>query len=83
MKWIKDGLSLDETRISALIIAFFVTLGFALYQVVRIGDVSDNLLMLLAYELAAFTGIKVAEQFSPAQKEITYSNSSNDPPKLP
>ncbi|MEK5036283.1 hypothetical protein MKY96_33060 [Paenibacillus sp. FSL R7-0302] len=64
MKWIKDGLSFDETRISALIIAFFITLGFSLYQVVVVGDISDNLLMLLGYELGAFAGVKVAESLT-------------------
>lgn len=69
MKWIKDGLSIDETRISALIVAFFITLVFAMCQVYRVGDIPDNLLMLLAYELGAFTGIKIFEGV--ATKKVT------------
>lgn len=78
MKWIKDGLSMDETKISALIIAFFITLVVALYQAINVGDISDNMLMLLAYELGAFTGIKVAEMATKKKAVVTYDNTSTD-----
>jgi hypothetical protein len=71
MSWIKDGLSIDETRISALIVAFYLTLFFGFFQVYMIGDISGNVLMLLAYELAAFTGIKVAENFASKNNDIS------------
>lgn len=77
MKWIKDGLSMDETKISALILAFFITLVVALYQAVNVGDISDNMLMLLAYELGAFTGIKVAETFTTKKTVVTYDDTSS------
>jgi hypothetical protein len=82
MKWLKDGLSIDETKVSALIVAFFITLAFGLYQVGNAGDISANLLMLLAYELAAFTGIKVAENFtqSPNLKPTAVDTKKNDMP---
>ena len=83
LKWIKDGLSLDETKVSALIIAFFITLIVALYQAVSVGDISDNVLMLLAYELGAFMGIKISEHFSPRKGKysafsIDNTNSSSN-----
>lgn len=87
MKWIKDGLSMDETKISAIIIAFFITLAVALHQVTVVGDISDNLLMLLMYELGAFTGIKVAETFTTVGKkkmpvvEFDYSNTQESDTK--
>lgn len=72
MKYIKDGLSMDETRISALIVAFLITLGFALWQVVTVGEISENLLTLLSYEIMAITGINVADKFS-RNKNSQYS----------
>ncbi|WP_261378540.1 hypothetical protein [Paenibacillus agilis] len=78
MKWLKDGLSFDETRVSAIIIAFFVTLGVALYQSIVVGDISNNMLMLLAYELGAFTGIKVVEKITTYKRE-----GEDDDPNVP
>lgn len=85
MKWIKDGLSLDETKVSALIIGFFCTLSMALYQAWQIGDISDNMLMLLAYELGAFTGIKCVESFAfaPGKKKLKSSFSETETENLP
>lgn len=78
MKWVKDGLSFDETRVSAIIVAFFITLGVALYQAIAVGDISGNLLMLLTYELGAFTGIKVVEQITTYKRE-----DEDDDPNVP
>ncbi|WP_187698780.1 hypothetical protein [Paenibacillus alvei] len=85
MKWIKDGLSLDETKVSALIIGFFCTLSMALYQAWHIGDISDNMLMLLAYELGAFAGIKCVESFAfaPGKKKSKSSFSETETENLP
>lgn len=78
MKWLKDGLSFDETRVSAIIVAFFITLGVALYQAIVVGDISGNMLMLLTYELGAFTGIKVVEQITTYKRE-----GEDDDPNVP
>lgn len=68
---------MDETKISALIIAFFITLVVALYQAINVGDISDNMLMLLAYELGAFTGIKVAEMATKKKRLVTYDDTTS------
>ncbi|OME54144.1 hypothetical protein BSK59_16325 [Paenibacillus odorifer] len=81
MKWVKDGLSFDETKVSAIIIAFFITLVVSLYQALSAGDISNNLLMLLAYELGAFTGIKVAETITDYKREG--EDDDQDVPRLP
>lgn len=85
MKFLKDGLSIDETRISILVLAFAFTLGFALYQVITIGDFSDNLLVLLGYEIMAVTGVNVADSIMMNKKnkatntviENNYSDSND------
>lgn len=93
MKWIRDGLSFDETRVSAIIIAFFITLVVALYQAVAMGDISGNVLMLLTYELGAFTGMKVVETIVEYKREgedddpdvpsLDDIQKKDDAPKLP
>lgn len=62
MNFFKDGLSIDETRISVLVLAFLATLAFAFFQLWKVGDISDNLLTLLGYEIIAVTGVNVADK---------------------
>ncbi|ALA47874.1 hypothetical protein SUNDANCE_58 [Brevibacillus phage Sundance] len=87
MKFLKDGLSIDETRISVLVLAFAFTLGFALYQVITTGDVSDNLLILLGYEIAAVTGVNVADSIMLNKRKklspVTINQSDNSNMNLP
>lgn len=60
MNFFRDGLSIDETRISSLMLAFFVTLGIGIKQLILTGDISSNLVTLLGYEIMGITGINVA-----------------------
>jgi len=60
--FLTDGLSIDETRVSVLMLILVVSIGFAMYQVVVENDVSENLLTLLGYEIMAVTGINVADK---------------------
>lgn len=83
LEWIKDGLSLDETKISALIISFFLTLGVSFYQVFYFGDITENVLTLLGYQLMAFTGIKVAENLTTKNKDRLDPYENRDVNKLP
>jgi hypothetical protein len=62
MKFIKDGLSINEARISALVLGFFVAIGIGGYQVVTDGDISNNVLTLLGYLIMAIAGVNVAHQ---------------------
>ena len=59
MNYVKDGLSIDETKNSALILGFLITIGFAMWQVYELKEVSDNVLTLLFYEITAITGINI------------------------
>jgi hypothetical protein len=68
MHFIKGGLSVDETKISVIILSFIATLGFALWSVVHGGDIPDNVLNLLTYQIIAITGINVADKLAPKKK---------------
>lgn len=70
MKWLKDGLSVDETRISSLVLAYLITTGVSMFMYISTGDISDNILTLLGYEIMAITGVNVAEkiQVKPKRK---------------
>lgn len=72
MNFLKDGLSVDETKISVLVLAFLATLGFSFYQLFTTGDMSDNLVTLLGYEIVAITGVNVADKVFP--KKANESN---------
>lgn len=57
----RDGLSIDETRMSVLIIVFLVGSCFSFFQVVKLGDLSGNLLSLIMYLIMAISGINISE----------------------
>lgn len=60
--YFRDGLSVDETKVSILMLGFLFTLGVALWQTIYEGDISINLLTLLSYEIMAVAGINVADK---------------------
>lgn len=80
MKWIKDGLSVNETRVSSLVLAFLVTLGFALFKYAITGDISDNMLALLGYEIMSIAGVNVADNLTTPSKKKTSTSYDNDAP---
>lgn len=69
MKWLKDGLSVDETRISSLVLGYLVTTGVAMFGYLSTGDLSDNILTLLGYEIMAITGVNVADKINVKKKK--------------
>lgn len=65
LKFLDDGLSIDETNKSTLIIAFLVALSLSVYCVIVQGDVPTNLLALnkaLIYTIGAVNGVNLATQ---------------------
>lgn len=68
MKFLSDGLSMNEAKVSALVVGFFLSLGFALWQFVVHGDITDNMLTLLGYLIMAITGVNVAESVAKKTK---------------
>lgn len=63
MNFFKDGLSINETKVSLMMISFVVTLGFALWQFYTIGYIDGSALTLIAYQIGAITGINIADKF--------------------
>lgn len=60
MKWIKDGLSIDETKTSTIIIMAVVSLGVGLYIALTQGDIPPQLtsvITVLALTVAGEYGI--------------------------
>lgn len=74
MNFFKDGLSVDESRISVLLIVFIVTAGFALWQFATIGIIDGSMLTLLAYLIGAITGINIVDKFKPNKQETPEYN---------
>lgn len=66
----KDGLSINETKTSALIICTFVDFGLIVWSVVTKGDFSDNLLFLSQTLIAAIAGVNIADKLANFKKGI-------------
>ena len=60
--FLKDGLSIDETKVSAMVIAFLSTTIFALIMYILHGDITMNLLNFLNTLVYGITGVNVIEK---------------------
>lgn len=60
--FLKDGLSIDETKVSAMVIAFLTTTMFALVMYALHGDITINLLNFLNYLIFGITGVNVIDK---------------------
>jgi accessory gene regulator protein AgrB len=60
---IKDGLTIDETKVSTLVISFSITLIFALVMYFKDGDISTNLTNILIAFIAAIGGITAIDKY--------------------
>ena len=55
----QDGLSIKEYKVSALILAFWISMGFALYVFLEIKDIPSNMLFLLQTLIGAITSVNI------------------------
>lgn len=60
----QDGLSIDESRVSAVVVAFLATTTVALWSYVSRGSISPEVVLLLQTLITAVTGINVANKVS-------------------
>jgi hypothetical protein len=60
----RDGFSIDETRVSAMIILLYFFSAIAAYKYVDAGDFSTNMLQLLIALITAIAGANIAESFA-------------------
>jgi len=60
--FLKDGLSIDETKVSAMVIMFIITVIFALTMYGIHGDITINLLSLLSYLIFGITGVNAIDK---------------------
>jgi hypothetical protein len=75
MNYFKDGLSVDESRISLLMLALAVTIGFALWQFATVGFIDPSMLTLLAYLIGAVTGLNIVDKFKqPSSGSNNFNN---------
>lgn len=54
--WIADGLTINETKTSSLILIMLLFVGLGIFQVIKIGDVSQNLTEIIKWSLMAVAG---------------------------
>lgn len=60
----KDGLSIDEAKVSALILCTILDFLFIIYCFIAKGDITDNHLFLFQTLIAAVAGVNIAEKVS-------------------
>lgn len=61
---LKDGLSIDEAKVSALILCTIADFMLIVYCIVSEGDISDNHLILFQTLIAAVAGVNIADKLS-------------------
>ena len=71
----KSFISLDEARVSTLIVAFLITLFYALFNHYINGGICDNLLTLLEWLIGAIAGINGVSALSGAIQDFKNNNS--------
>lgn len=59
---LKDGLSIDEAKVSALILCTLADFVFIVYCIAANGDISDNHLYIFQTLIAAVAGVNIAEK---------------------
>jgi hypothetical protein len=64
MNFFKHGVSIDESRVSILLLSFIVTVGFSLWQFYHKGTIDGGILTLIAYQIGAITGINVVDKIT-------------------
>jgi len=64
MKFLKDGFSIDEMKVSSLVICLFVITGFGCYAYFKYGDITNNWLTLLETIIMSIAGVNVVGSIS-------------------
>lgn len=73
-----DGLSIDETRFSVIVVMALVGFGYALFSHYRTGDITDNLLDLVELLVLSIAGINVAGYVADAFRSKRESRKQTD-----
>lgn len=75
----KELVSIDETKDSLLMKLLMTSFVVAMYQVIRYGDISGNLLQLLFMLIGAVSGINIAAKITTKNTQVKYGkDDSND-----
>lgn len=59
---LKDGLSIDEAKVSALILCLVICFIFVLVKYQLDGDISDNIVLVFQTLVAAVAGVNIANK---------------------
>lgn len=61
---LKDGISINEAKVSALIVCTFLDFLFIVYCIAVNGDITDNHLFLFQTLIAAVAGVNIADKIT-------------------
>ncbi len=62
MKWLRDGLSIDEARFSVMIVLLVGFSGVACYSYLTRGDITSNMVQVLFILVSGITTVNIAQK---------------------
>lgn len=77
VKFIKDLFSVDEVRVSALVLCLFFAMGVATYSYFYKGDVSENWIWLIEILVIAVGGVNGLKTLSILKEKSSKENLVN------
>lgn len=60
----RDGLSVDETKFSSIMLLLFIFSGIGIYMIYQVGDMPTNLTNFLYVLVGGITGINIVSRLS-------------------
>jgi hypothetical protein len=63
MKFFKDGISMNEAKVSAIILTLFVFVGYAGYQLFTTHKISDNILSFISTQILVIGGVNAFNHY--------------------
>ncbi|NBI30257.1 hypothetical protein [Chengkuizengella marina] len=64
MNFLRDGLSIDEFKVSILVVILILAFGFGIFNYIIAADISDNWLNLLKTLIYVIAGVNAIEGVS-------------------
>lgn len=76
----KDGLSIDESRVSVLMALLGTFSGLAIYMTIKTGDIPSNVVQIIIALITAVAGVNIADSFANrGNGQLPYNNTTYTP----
>lgn len=84
--YMSDGISLDESRVSTLMLSFIVFMGISIWNSIKFGDIPSNILYMTSVLGGYVAGMNIAKGSMPSQStprppSTNHGSQESDPEK--